>query len=96
LEKYAGKYQNEMYGEATLAIENGKLVLRFGPNFIGDLEHWNYDTFRVVWRDATEGKTFVNFRLNTQAKVDWMNVNGITEFSRAPDTPPAAASTGNQ
>jgi CubicO group peptidase (beta-lactamase class C family) len=96
LEKYAGKYQSEMYGEATLAVENGKLVLHFGPHFTGDLEHWNYDTFRVVWRDPMEGKGFINFRLSTSAKVDWMNVAGLAEFTRVPDTPPASSSTGNQ
>jgi len=90
LEKYAGDYQSEMYGGAKLAFENGKLVARFGPNFTGDLEHWNYDTFRVMWRDRMEGKAFVNFRLNTQGKVEAMNIEGIADFKSAPETPAAA------
>jgi len=85
LEKYAGNYQSEMYGGAKVAFENGKLVAQFGPNFIGDLEHWNYDTFRVTWRDRMEGKGFVNFRLNSQGKVEAMNIEGIAEFTRAPE-----------
>src|SRR5262249_36192012 len=85
LEKYAGTFQSEMYGEAKIAFENGRLIAHFGPNFTGDLEHWNYDTFRVKWRDPMEGRTFLNFRLNTQGRVDSMNIEGISEFTRAPD-----------
>ncbi len=74
-----------MYGGAKVAFENGKLVAQFGPNFIGDLEHWNYDTFRVTWRDRMEGRGFVNFRFNPQGNVETMNIEGIAEFTRAPE-----------
>ncbi len=82
LEKYSGTFQSEMYGESKVGFENSKLVVRFGPYFTGDLQHWNYDTFRIVWRDRSEGKAFVNFRLNTQGRVDSMNIEGISEFNR--------------
>jgi CubicO group peptidase (beta-lactamase class C family) len=90
LEKYAGKFQSEMYGEASVALENQKLVLRFGPNFIGDLQHWHYDTFRVTWRDPMQGKGFVSFRLNTQGKVELINVENLSEFTRVPEPDPKA------
>lgn len=85
LEKYAGTFQSEMYGETKVTLENDKLVLRFGPNFTGDLQHWHYDTFRVVWRDPMQGKGFVNFRLNTQAKVEVINIENLSEFTRVPE-----------
>lgn len=91
VDKYAGKYQSEMYGDAQVDFDNGKLVAHFGPNFTGDLEHWHYDTFRVKWRDPIQGKGFVNFRLNAQGKIDQLNIEGISEFTRAAD--PAAAVT---
>jgi hypothetical protein len=91
LERYAGTYQSEMYGETEVALENGKLVTRFGPNFNGDLEHWHYDTFRVTWRDRMQGKGFVNFRLNTQGKVDSLSIENLSEFTRAPEKPEAVA-----
>ena len=90
LEKYAGTFQSDMYGETKVALENEKLVLRFGPNFTGDLQHWHYDTFRIVWRDAMQGKGFVNFRLNTQGKVDVINVENLSEFTRVPEPPKKA------
>nr|MBA3786323.1 DUF3471 domain-containing protein [Acidobacteriota bacterium] len=85
LEKYAGDYQDEMYGDAKIVFENGKLKLQFGPNYTGDLEHWRYDVFRLTWRDQQQGKAFVSFRLNRQGKVEVMNVENIGEFTRAPE-----------
>ncbi|MBA4122187.1 MAG: serine hydrolase [Acidobacteria bacterium] len=85
LEKYAGDYQDEMYGDAKIVFENGKLKLQFGPNYTGDLEHWHYDVFRLTWRDQQQGKAFVSFRLNRQGKVEVMNVENIGEFTRAPE-----------
>jgi hypothetical protein len=87
LDKYAGTFQSEMYGEIKVALENDKLVLRRGSNFTGDLQHWNYDTFRVVWRDPIQGKGFINFRLNTQGKADVINLEGLSEFTRVPEPP---------
>jgi CubicO group peptidase (beta-lactamase class C family) len=85
LENYAGDYQNEMYGDAKLVTENGRLVLKRGAYFTGDLEHWHYDTFRVTWRDRQQGKGFINFRLNSQGKVETMNMEGLAEFTRVPE-----------
>ena len=91
LENYAGDYQNEMYGDAKIVMENGKLQLQRGANFTGDLEHWHYDTFRVIWRDQQMGKGFVNFRLNSQGKVEAMNMEGLAEFTRVPEKKTEAA-----
>ena len=35
LDKYAGNYQSEMYGDATVAVDKGTLTLRRGRNFTG-------------------------------------------------------------
>jgi CubicO group peptidase (beta-lactamase class C family) len=80
LERYAGSYAGEMYGEARVAVENGKLVLRLtpAPNFVGDLEHWQYDTFRVKWRESVSypfPKGFVTFTLNAQGQLDEMKID---------------------
>jgi CubicO group peptidase (beta-lactamase class C family) len=92
LDKYAGTYQDEMYGEVKVAQdESGKLVVRFGPAFTGDLEHWHYDTFQVRWRDRTLGKSLITFDLNGQGKVDSIGIPNLTEFKRAPDKPTTPA-----
>lgn len=81
LQSYAGTYGGEMYGEAKVTVEeNGRLVLRLvpSPNFVGDLEHWQYDTFRVKWRESVSypfPKGFVTFTLNAHGKVDEMKID---------------------
>src|SRR6185503_16013438 len=92
LEKYAGTFQSEMYGETRVALDKEKLVIRFGPN-TGDLEHWHYDTFRVTWRDPVRGKGFISFRLNSQGKVETLNVEDLSDFTRVPDSVSKVAST---
>lgn len=83
LEKYAGTYTSEMYGDATIGVEDGHLVLRLVPaaNFVADLEHWHYDTFRIRWRDTVHynfPRGFVTFTIDAtpqpeQLKIDQPN-----------------------
>ena len=91
LDKYAGPYQSQMYGDAKVTLENGKLVAHYGPGFTGDLEHWHYDRFRVTWRDRMEGKGFVSFTLNSQGKIEGMKIEGLGDFTRAPEKVEATA-----
>lgn len=66
LERYAGTYGGAMYGDASVAVEDGGLVLRLVPNpdLVADLEHLHYDTFLIRWRTelawfGTGAATFV-------------------------------------
>ena len=93
LQKYAGTFESDMYGKTKVTLEDQKLVVRFGPNFTGDLEHWHYDTFRVKWRDQMQGKGFVSFKLNAQGKADMMSIENLSEFTRVPEPDPKAVSS---
>lgn len=80
LAQYAGTYGGQMYGEAKVTEENGKLVLRLVPSpmFVGDLEHWHFDTFRLKWRDSVVypfPKGFVTFTLDAHAKVNELKLD---------------------
>jgi CubicO group peptidase (beta-lactamase class C family) len=89
LDKYAGTYQDEMYGDVKVELdEAGKLVVRYGRAFTGDLEHWHYDTFQATWRDRALGKILITFTLNSQGKVDALKIPIMTDFKRAPDKTP--------
>ena len=92
LDAYAGDFQNEMYGDTKVVLDNGKLKLQRGAQFTGDLEHWHYDTFRVTWRDRQLGRAYVNFRLNSAGKVEVMNLENFAEFTRVPEKKAEAAS----
>jgi CubicO group peptidase (beta-lactamase class C family) len=82
LEKYPGTYRNDLYGDVTVTSNNGKLHLRFGPAFTGDLEHWHYDTFRARFFAAGDAKIFVTFALNAQGKLDNLTLGmpGMAEY----------------
>jgi hypothetical protein len=75
LERYAGTYGDSLYGKAFVRMENGHLVLEVAPGMVGDMEHWHYDTFRVVWRDHRDGTNLVTFALDMDGKVDMMNTD---------------------
>lgn len=80
LVNYAGTYADQLYGEATVAEENGKLVMRFvqSPNFVADLEHWHYDTFQIKWRPSVAynfPRGFVTFTIDKNGATDEMKVD---------------------
>ena len=80
LSSYAGTYSGAMFGEARVTEENGKLVLRLvpSPNFVGDLEHWHFDTFRIAWRDSIVypfPRGFVTFQLDPKGKITEMKID---------------------
>ncbi|MBO0859963.1 MAG: serine hydrolase, partial [Chloracidobacterium sp.] len=85
--KYAGRYNDAWYGDVTIALEEGKLVLRFSrtPGLVGDLEHWQYDTFVARWRDRSlNADAFVTFALKPDGGIDQMKmvpVSPLTDFS---------------
>ncbi|HVQ36447.1 MAG TPA: serine hydrolase [Pyrinomonadaceae bacterium] len=80
LSAYVGTYTGALFGDAKITEANGKLVLQLMPSslFIGDLEHWNFDTFRVKWRDSIVypfPRGFVTFTLSPQGKPNELKID---------------------
>lgn len=52
LAAYGGTYGGPLYGDASIKLEEGRLVLRLAPapGLVADLEHLHYDTFLLTWR----------------------------------------------
>lgn len=72
LAKYAGTYADAWYGDIGIAHENGRLTMTFShtPALTGDLEHWQYDTFIVRWRDRElRADAYVTFALDPDGHV---------------------------
>lgn len=82
LPRYAGIYRSQLYGDVVVEEGPAGLVVHFGPHFVGDLEHWNYDTFRAAWRDRSQGKAFLTFRLDIAGAVASVEVEGMGSFQR--------------
>jgi CubicO group peptidase (beta-lactamase class C family) len=87
LEKYAGTYDDSLYGQLDIAEQGGKLVARKGPAFVGDLTHWHFDTFKVTWRDRRLGSTYFTFAVDAEGKVPSLEVRNLGEFKRSASPP---------
>ena len=79
LEGYTGTYGGAMYGDATVAVEDGHLFVSFQPNpdLVGDLSHWHYDTFVIEWRRqfAWFGKGTVQFVMDARGEIIEMKMD---------------------
>ncbi len=79
LEDYTGTYGGPMYGDATVTLEDGHLVVSFIPNpdLVGDLSHRHFDTFVIEWRQefAWFNEGTVQFLLDRNGKVVEMKID---------------------
>jgi len=87
LDAYAGRYADPWYGEVVIAREGDRLVLRFAHSagLVGDLEHWQHDTFVARWRDRSlRADAYVTFTIDPDGAVAQMTmrpVSKLTDFS---------------
>ncbi len=87
LEKYAGVYTDDWYGDVEIAPQDGRLTLRFTrtPALAGDLEHWQFDTFIVRWRDRElRADAYVTFALHPDGSIAQARMQAVspeTDFS---------------
>lgn len=54
LEGYAGRFGGDLYGDATVTLEEGELVLRLlpAPELSAQLTHRHLDTFDIKWHKS--------------------------------------------
>ncbi|HEX2715287.1 MAG TPA: serine hydrolase [Candidatus Acidoferrales bacterium] len=83
LEKYAGTYDDAWYGPATIRLESGKLIfsLDHTPKAVGDLQHWQYDTFKAHWRDRTIEDAFLSFTLKANGSIDHFTMAAVSPLA---------------
>ena len=87
LKAYAGTYTDSWYGDIIIEEVGGRLVMRFSktPILVGDLEHWQQDTFIVRWRDREQrADAYVTFALNPDSSIDQAKMRAVspdTDFS---------------
>ena len=83
LGKYAGVYADSAFGEAEIREGSGKLTIQFGTA-TGELEHWQYDTFRITWNTVTRDRSSATFRIGTDGSAKAMVLPGVPELVRKP------------
>jgi len=84
---YAATYADAWYGDVQVEKEGRGLVMRFAatPELVGDLEHWQHDTFLVRWRDRSlNADAFASFALDPDGRVRELRMeaaSSLTDFS---------------
>jgi CubicO group peptidase (beta-lactamase class C family) len=87
LARYAGTYEDPWYGQVTIALESGRLVMRFShtPQLVGDLEHFQHETFVVRWREREmRADAYVTFALDPDGSIERVRMQPVspeTDFS---------------
>ncbi|HRA02907.1 MAG TPA: DUF3471 domain-containing protein, partial [Thermomonas sp.] len=87
LAKYAGTYRDPWYGDVVIKSSAKGLEMQFSKTaeLLGDIEHWQHDSFIVRWRDrGLNADAFVNFALDADGKIREMRmqpVSPLTDFS---------------
>ncbi len=86
--RYAGIYRDPWYGDVVVErAADDRLALRFTrtAQLVGDLEHWQHDTFIVRWRDrALNADAFASFALTPDGSIRELRmeaVSPLTDFS---------------
>ena len=80
-----GSYTNDAYGTIEVSRERRELLFKhWGSSLLGDLEHWNNNTYRLTWRDpalsdATD-KLFINFYIDSQSRIKSLRVELIQDI----------------
>lgn len=82
LAKYAGTYRDAWYGDVAIENAGNKLRIRFtkSPSLVGDLVHWQHDSFLARWDDRElRADAFVTFNLNPDATVKDISIIPASE-----------------
>lgn len=87
LEKYAGVYSDDWYGDIEITWTGEKLRLRFThtPSLVGDMIHWQHNTFVVRWDDRElRADAYITFNLNHEGSIEEAKMRPVspaTDFS---------------
>jgi CubicO group peptidase (beta-lactamase class C family) len=82
LAKYAGTYRDPWYGDVIVAQEGKGLAIRFThtPALVGDLVHWQHDTFLARWRDRElRADAYATFSLKPDGTVEQLKMVPASE-----------------
>jgi CubicO group peptidase (beta-lactamase class C family) len=90
-DRYAGTYENDLYGQVVVDLLDGRLRLTRAPTLHGELEHWHYDTFRARFDSPVMPGVMVTFALDARGNVATADVEGMGVFRRAEGESAAAA-----
>ncbi|MCD9033008.1 serine hydrolase [Luteimonas sp. Y-2-2-4F] len=80
---YAGRYADPWYGPIAIDERGGRLRIDFlqTPDMAGTLTHWQYDTFRADWDDASIEPAYVTFALDADGEVAQVRMKAVSPLA---------------
>lgn len=75
---YAGIYRDQSYGDAEVKLEGNTMRLTMIPSgkvFTGTMEHWHYDTFKVVFKDEFLTYGLITFSFDAAGKATGFKID---------------------
>lgn len=76
---YLGKFAHPAYD--TVEIRKGarglEIILWDNEEVVADLEHWHYDTYRMVWRNPAQREEFMSFSIGKNASVQALQIEFV-------------------
>ncbi|AUD02770.1 serine hydrolase [Spirosoma pollinicola] len=77
LTAYVGSYTDPLSGKADVTLKDGRLYFSLNNVMTGYLEHWHYDTFRLVYDQFWNGRDPLSFVLDASGKVAKLSSSGL-------------------
>lgn len=76
LQRYTGRYLHDLYDNARVGLEDGKLILTVfdDDNLTAELEHWHHNTFRINWNNPAQREEFLQFHMNYEGIIDRLEI----------------------
>lgn len=68
-EGYEGIFSDPLWGEIEIKREENRLTLSYNSYLKGNLKHWHYDTFEVIWNKKQMGNNLLTFGFDNKGKV---------------------------
>jgi CubicO group peptidase (beta-lactamase class C family) len=81
LDQYAGTYADQLYGQVSVVVEGGQLVVAYHSSR-APLEHWHYNTFKGKSGPDLGVISMVTFQIDAAGKASAIDVEGLGTFRR--------------
>jgi len=81
LQKYAGNMRTVVWAsDYPIGKWQADFSLDHTAAAVGDLEHWQYDTFKARWRDRTVEDAYVSFSLNAKGEIEHFTMSAVCRW----------------
>jgi CubicO group peptidase (beta-lactamase class C family) len=82
-EKFAGIFEDKMYGKAEILLKDNALHLQLlpSPTMRGELKHYHFDTFYIDWEDEFLTRGWVKFEMDFNGEIKKFSI----EVPNSPD-----------